>query len=83
MSAQSHRSGFSVTGETELRMALARGQVASVGAGLGADSDVRMLGPGIHSFQFRDMPKHETKMRRKVNQWKRGFKQLVMVKIAD
>lgn len=75
LTAQCHRSGFSVSGETELRMALARGQVA----GLGAD-DVGVLGAGRHSFQFRDMPKHETKVRRKVNEWKRGFKQLVMAK---
>ena len=78
LSAQRHRSGFSVSGETELRMALARGQVSGVGAGLGAD--VGVLGVGHHSFQFRDMPKHETKVRRKVNEWKRGFKQLVMAK---
>lgn len=67
-SVSRHRSGFSLSGETELRMALAREQ-----GDVGRESD--------NAYRFRDMgKKQDTRVMRKVHNLKRGLKELVMRK---
>ncbi|KAF9460321.1 hypothetical protein BDZ94DRAFT_1311579 [Collybia nuda] len=65
-SSMSHRSGFSLSGETELRIALAREQ-----------EEFGM--PARDRYRYRDMAPatHETGMMKKVNKLKRGLKDLV------
>jgi hypothetical protein len=62
-----HRAGFSLSGETELRMAIAR--------------DQEMLGQGSveETFKFKDMgrSRRETRVMRKVHKLKKGLKDLV------
>lgn len=65
-----HRVGFSLSGETELRMAISR------------DQD-KMLGPGMveETFKFRDMKKtsrRETRVMESVHKLKKGLKEFVL-----
>lgn len=67
-----HRPGFSLSGETELRMALAATEEVNDGLG-----EFGMVGRSSGSFRFKDMSRHETGVMRKMNEWKRGFQGLV------
>ena len=65
-----HRAGFSLSGETELRMAIARDQ-----------DNMRGLGSAEETFKFRDMRKTsrpETRVMKGVHKLKKGLKDFVL-----
>jgi hypothetical protein len=64
-----HRAGFSLSGETELRMAIARDQ-----------EEMLRRGSAEETFKFKDMrrSRRETRVMRKVHKLKKGLKDLVL-----